>query len=50
MLSEHEIDPDFIRRLREAGLTDLSFEQIVELNEREVDPALLKALRHSSAR
>ena len=37
------------RRLREAGLEDLAFEQIIELNQREIDPDLVRALRQSAA-
>src|SRR5262245_33393675 len=46
-LSEHEIDPSFIKELREAGLTDLSFEQIIALSEHEVDPDFIRRLRRA---
>ena len=32
-LSEHEVDPAYIKQLREAGLADLSVQQIIELSE-----------------
>src|SRR5215216_1046532 len=44
-LSEHEIEPDFLKALVEAGLNDLSFEQIIALGEHEVDPHYIKDLR-----
>ncbi|MBA2286679.1 MAG: hypothetical protein H0W02_14475 [Ktedonobacteraceae bacterium] len=44
MLASH---PAYIKQLREAGLTDLTFKQIIELSEREVDPAYVKALQGS---
>src|SRR5215472_3039522 len=44
-LSEHEVDPDFLKALRNAGLTDLSVEQIIELSEQGVEPSFLQALR-----
>ncbi|HZB94986.1 MAG TPA: hypothetical protein VE268_03405, partial [Herpetosiphonaceae bacterium] len=43
-LSEHEVDPNFIKELYEAGLTGLSVEQLIELSEHEVDPSFLKQL------
>jgi hypothetical protein len=46
-LSEHEIDPSFIKELREAGLTDLTFEQIIELSEHEIDPEFVRRLRRA---
>jgi len=44
-LSDHDIRPAYVQALQEAGLTDLTFDQVIELSEREVDPAYLKALR-----
>ena len=43
-LSEHDIDPSFIKELREAGLSDLTFEQIIALSEH-VDPDFVRQLR-----
>src|SRR5215469_10944599 len=31
-LSEHEVDPDFLKALRDSGLTNLSVNQIIELS------------------
>src|SRR5690349_11324214 len=44
-LSEHEVDPEFIKRLREAGFGDLSIDQIIALSEHEVDPDFIRRLR-----
>ena len=49
-LSEHEVDPDFIKEMREAGLTDLSVDQLIALREHEVDPSLVKAVQASGIR
>src|SRR6266568_3248737 len=44
-LSEHEVNPDFLKALRNAGLTGLRVEQIIELSEHGVEPSFLEALR-----
>src|SRR5260370_7966611 len=44
-LSEHEVNPDFLKALRNAGLTGLSVEQIIKLSEHGVEPSFLEALR-----
>src|SRR5215831_2485027 len=44
-LSEHEVDPAYLKGLREAGLSDLTVEQIIELSEHEIEPGYIKALR-----
>src|SRR5229473_3993665 len=44
-LSEHDVQPTYLRDLRDAGLTYLTIEQIIKLSEHEVGPAFLKALR-----
>src|SRR6266849_6516786 len=46
-LSEHEVDPAYFIKFREAGLTDLDVEQIIELSDHEVKPAYVKALREA---
>jgi len=46
-LSEHEVDPAYLKGLREAGLTDLSVEQIIELSEHDVEPSYLIKLRQA---
>lgn len=43
-LSEHEIEPEFLKALVEAGLSDLSFEQIIALGEHDVDPDFVRRL------
>src|SRR6266567_1004953 len=43
-LSEHEVKPSYISRLREAGLYDLSVEEAIELNEHDIKPSYVKAL------
>src|SRR5438309_11353300 len=36
-LSEHEVEPGYLRSLRDAGLTDLTVDEIIQLNEHEVN-------------
>src|SRR5947199_314667 len=43
-LSEHEVDPSYLRSLRDAGLTDLTVDEIIELNEHDIKPSYVKAL------
>ena len=43
-LSEHEVDPGYLRSLRDTGLTDLTVDEIIELSEHEVEPSFIKAL------
>ena len=46
-LSEHEVDPSYLRSLRDAGLTDLTVDEIIELSEHEVDPSYFAKLREA---
>src|SRR6266566_1144517 len=46
-LSEHEVDPVYFIKFREAGLTDLTVEQIIELSDQEVKPSYARALREA---
>src|SRR2546430_14140732 len=46
-LSEHEVDPSYLRSLRDAGLTDLTVDEIIELSEHEVEPAYLIKFREA---
>src|SRR5438270_5341860 len=44
-LSEHEVDPSYLRSLRDAGLTDLTVDEIIELSEHEIEASFIKTLR-----
>src|SRR6266699_1391476 len=46
-LSEHEVNPDFLKALRNAGLTGLRVEQIIELSEHGVDPVYFIKFREA---
>jgi hypothetical protein len=46
-LSIHGISPDFVRRVREAGLGDLDVNQIVELGIHGVDPDYIAKMRET---
>ena len=49
-MSEHEVDVDFIRELLEAGLEDLTVEQIIDLSDREVDLDVVRTMRKLGTR
>src|SRR6266700_2444783 len=44
-LSEHEVNPDFLKALRNAGMAGLRVEQIIELSEHGVEPDYLIKFR-----
>ena len=44
-LHDHGVDADYIRELRQLGLTDLSINQIIELSNHGVDPDFIMAMR-----
>jgi len=44
-LNEHDIKPSYVKALHDAGMEDLTVDQLIELSEREVDPSYLKALQ-----
>ncbi len=44
-LADYEVDADYIRALREAGLGDLTVKQLITLKNYEVDAEYIKALR-----
>jgi hypothetical protein len=46
-LSEHEVDPSYLKTLRDAGLTNLTVEQIIKLHDHEVDPSHIKKFREA---
>src|SRR2546423_14887792 len=46
-LSEHEVEPGYLRSLRDAGLTDLTVDEIIQLSEHEVEPAYLIKFREA---
>src|SRR5690349_16754688 len=46
-LRMHGVSPEFIRGIRELGLTDLSFEQILELGMHGVDPGFIRGIREA---
>ncbi len=43
-LEAHEVDADYIRALREAGLRDLTVKQLISLKNNEVDAEYVRAL------
>jgi len=45
----HGVDPEFIQGVREAGPSDLTFEQLLELGIHGVDPAFIRQMREFGA-
>ena len=39
------VKPDFVRKVREAGLTDLSFEQIIQMGTVGIEPEFIRSMR-----
>src|SRR6266704_2838039 len=46
-LSEHEVEPDYLIKFRDAGIAHLDVEQIIELSEHEVDPVYFIKFREA---
>lgn len=44
-LAAHDITPDYVRGIREAGLTDLTLDEVVQLGIHDVTPQYVKAMR-----
>lgn len=49
-MSDHGIDPDYLVRLRKAGLSDLGFEDLIRLSDHGVEVEYVLALREAGLR